>query len=256
MISAGIDVGSRTSKAVLFNGTHVVSSFLTATGCFPKKSGEIVLDNALQAANLGRKDLCCIVGTGYGRNSLSFVNKTITEISCFARGASHLLPGVEIVVDIGGQDSKAILLDATGKVSDFITNDKCAAGTGRFLETMAHALELEVDQMAHLGNDAVPAQINATCAVFAESEIVGLLASEIERDAIVAGIHRAVVDRTLSLINRYAGRRNIFFCGGVANNAGIRKALELALRQTIFVPKEPNFVGALGAAVLAYERGI
>jgi predicted CoA-substrate-specific enzyme activase len=158
-----------------------------------------------------------------------------------------------MVVDIGGQDSKVILVDVAGKASEFLTNDKCAAGTGRFLETMAHALELQVDEMAHLGHDTDPAQVNSTCTVFAESEIVGLLAAEVKRDAIIAGINKAVAERTYSLANRLGIRSKIIFCGGVAKNSGVRKALERALKQSVIVPAEPQLVGALGAAILAFD---
>lgn len=254
MISAGIDIGSLSSKAVLFNGTKVVSSYCLATGSLPRKAGETVLEKALQMAGLRREDLCCIVGTGYGRKILPFAHKNSTEITCFARGASFLSPGIEMVVDIGGQDSKVILVDTAGKASDFLTNDKCAAGTGRFLETMAHALELQVDEMALLGHNDEPAQVNNTCTVFAESEIVGLLAAEVKRDEIIAGINKAVAERTFYLANRLGVRNKVVFCGGVARNSGVRKALERALKQTVIVPEDPQLVGALGAAILAYER--
>lgn len=253
MISAGIDIGSLSSKAVLFNGKEVLSSNCLATGSLPRMAGEAVFEKALQTAGIRREDLCCIIATGYGRKILPFAHNNSTEITCFARGASFLSPGVEMVVDIGGQDSKVILVDVAGKASEFLTNDKCAAGTGRFLETMAHALELQVDEMAHLGHDTDPAQVNSTCTVFAESEIVGLLAAEVKRDAIIAGINKAVAERTYSLANRLGIRSKIIFCGGVAKNSGVRKALERALKQSVIVPAEPQLVGALGAAILAFD---
>ncbi len=247
---AGIDIGSLTCKAVIFDGAKVCAAEVVATGSFPRKSGEAALKNACREAATGENALRKTVCTGYGRNIFADC-KAITEITCCARGAAFLFPGVELIIDIGGQDSKVILVDSHGKPTGFLTNDKCAAGTGRFLETMARAMDLQVDEMASLGHDAEPVEISNTCGVFAESEVVGLLASETPVDRIVAGINKSIVDRTLSLVYRLGLRDNVFFCGGVAKNNGIRRAFERALQKPLIIPDDPQIVAAIGAAILA-----
>ena len=250
---AGIDIGSLSCKAVLFDGLKMVEYVIIPTGGLPKKSGAAVFQKALENLGTHAEDVRYAIGTGYGRNILTNVNKTVTEITCCARGASFLWPRVEMVIDIGGQDCKVILVDGDGRAADFITNDKCAAGTGRFFETMAKALDLHIDEMAAMGHDVPPACISSTCAVFAESEIIGLLAIETPMETIVAGINRAIVERVSSLVNRLGDRKNIMFCGGVGKNTGVRRALEKSLKQAVIVPDEPQIVGALGAAILACE---
>jgi predicted CoA-substrate-specific enzyme activase len=250
---AGIDIGSLSCEAVIIDGNGIQSSAITPTGSFPRKSGLDALNIALNKAHITLKDIQFTVSTGYGRNLLPNV-KAITEITCYARGASFLNPQVEMVIDIGGQDSKVITIDKNGKPSEFITNDKCAAGTGRFLETIARALGLQVDEMSLLGHDEEPATISSTCGVFAESEVVGLLASEIPIPKIVAGIHKSVVDRTIALVNKLSIRNHIMFCGGVSKNSGVRIALEKALAKPVIIPPEPQIIGALGAAIIAKEE--
>lgn len=250
---AGIDIGSLSTEAVIFDGRDIISFSIVPTGSFPRKSGELSLHQAAEDAGIPLKDIRFKTSTGYGRNLVSGV-KSVTEITCYARGARFLGPPIELVIDIGGQDSKVIVLDDRGRVADFLTNEKCAAGTGRFLETAARALEMQVDAMALLGHGVEPVQISNTCGVFAESEIVGLLASEVPIERIIAGIHKSVVDRTLALVDRIGARDRIMFCGGVSKNSGVRVALEKALRKPVFVPDEPQIVGALGAAIIAAEE--
>jgi predicted CoA-substrate-specific enzyme activase len=247
---AGVDIGSLTCKAVIFDGAKVRAAEVVAAGSFPRRSGEAALKRACCAAGTGEEALRKAVCTGYGRNLLAGC-KAVTEITCCARGAAFLFPGVELIIDIGGQDSKVIQVDSHGKPTGFLTNDKCAAGTGRFLETMARAMDLQVDKMALLGHDAEPVEISNTCGVFAESEVVGLLASETPVERIVAGINKSIVDRALSLVYRLGVRNNVFFCGGVAKNHGIRRAFEAALQKPLIVPDDPQIVAATGAAIIA-----
>lgn len=249
---AGIDIGSLSCEAVILYDNKIISSVILSSGSFPRKAGQTALSEAIKSANISFADLKGIVCTGYGRNLLPDT-KAVTEITCFARGANFLMPQVEMVIDIGGQDSKVILVDKNGHASDFITNDKCAAGTGRFLETMARALDMQIDNMALLGHDSEPASISNTCGVFAESEVVGLLAIETPIESIIAGINKSVADRTLGLIHKLGIREKVMFCGGVSKNIGIRKVLEKSLGKQFFIPDEPQIVGALGAAIIASQ---
>ncbi|NMA52024.1 MAG: 2-hydroxyglutaryl-CoA dehydratase, partial [Peptococcaceae bacterium] len=169
MITVGIDVGSITTKAVLLNGDQW-QSLMLPTGWSPRDTGQSAFEQIVANSNLTRDDISYVVGTGYGRISLPFIDKAITEITCHARGAQHLVNGTDMVIDIGGQDSKVILIDEEGNVVNFVMNDKCAAGTGRFLQVMAAVLGADVSELADLAKDAEPVQISSMCTVFAESE--------------------------------------------------------------------------------------
>jgi predicted CoA-substrate-specific enzyme activase len=192
-----------------------------------------------------------VVATGYGRNSVDFADKAVTEIICHATGAYFLNPNVRSVVDIGGQDSKVIVLDGHGKVKDFAMNDKCAAGTGRFLEVMARALEVDLDLFGEASLKADnPSRISSLCTVFAESEVISLIAKGEKRENIIAGIHESVASRVAALANRVGVKQPIMMTGGVAKNIGIAKALEAKLGpMEIFASAQVN--GAIGAAVIA-----
>lgn len=258
VITSGIDIGSLTSKAVIFDaGTdNVLGSCLVATGSRPRLAAELALQGALDDAGIPQEAIDAAVGTGYGRNCLDAVNWRITEISCHARGAWHLLPGVRTVVDLGGQDAKVICLDEAGRALDFEMNDRCAAGTGRFLEMMAAALDLSLEELGPLAATAPSvATLSSTCTVFAESEVIGLLAEGRDVSQIAAGLCQAIAHRTMQMTNRLQIQPQVMLCGGVARNTGVRKAMEDALAMPITVPREPQLVGALGAAVLAGERG-
>jgi predicted CoA-substrate-specific enzyme activase len=201
---------------------------------------------------IGRKDIQGIVSTGYGRNSVSFADKAITEITCHAAGAFFINPDIRSVIDIGGQDSKVILLNDNGRVADFAMNDKCAAGTGRFLEVMARALEIELERFGAMSLESQkPSQISSLCTVFAESEVISLIAKGEKRENIVAGIHDAIGARVASMAKRVKIASPVMMTGGVAKNSGLVKALERRLKQKILISDSAQIVGAIGAALLA-----
>ena len=253
MLTVGLDIGSIMTKAVLMDD-ETWQSLVIPTGYSPREAGEQALARLLQEHDLDREDIDMIVGTGYGRVSLSCIDKAVTEITCHAKGAEFLVPGTDLVIDIGGQDSKAILTDGAGKVTNFIMNDKCAAGTGRFLQVMAAALGCEVSELAELAGDAEPAQISSMCTVFAESEVISLLARGVGKDRIIAGIHRSVANRVAAMAERMGTGNHITFTGGVSKNEGVRDCLARALGKEIITVPEANLAGALGAALIARER--
>lgn len=255
LIFAGLDVGSLSSKAVLMNGAEVLAHCIIQTGANPRLAGEKALEITLTAIGKNKQDVAYIVGTGYGRINLPCANKTITELTCHAKGAHYLNPEVRTVIDIGGQDSKVIRIDANGNMVDFSMNDKCAAGTGRFLEVMARALELNLKEFSERSlRSQTPCLISNTCAVFAESEVISLLALGQDKNDIAAGLHMGVAQRVGNMVHKLGLVREVAFVGGVAKNQGARKTLEdfLELR---FVPEtqDPQLNGALGAALLARE---
>ena len=255
MLTAGIDIGSTGTKAILFDG-EVRGSAMVPTGWDPKAAGLAAFHRALAAAGVAESAVHRIVGTGYGRVSLPIFDSKVTEITCHARGAYHLFPETRTVVDIGGQDSKVIALDGEGRVADFIMNDKCAAGTGRFLQVMAGVLDATLEELGLMAVGADPVPISSMCTVFAESEIVGLLAQGVAKGRIAAGIFDAIARRVQGLAGRVALSENITFSGGVALNPTICRAIGDGLGVTLQVPSAPQFVGALGAAVMGFEHGI
>ncbi len=254
VVVAGIDVGSLSAEAVLLKDGRVVTFSIIPTGADSRKAAEKALTAAMESAGLQFDDLAVIVATGYGRISIPVAHKRITEITCHGRGAFYLDPAVRTVIDIGGQDSKVIRLNQQGKVLDFAMNDKCAAGTGRFLEVMATALEVELENLAALSDQAVRAiSISSTCTVFAETEVVSLLAGGADRAEIARGLHESIAARTSSLVYRVGLDEAVMMTGGVAKNSAVVKALEEKLQLRIIVPPEPQIAGALGAALLAWE---
>lgn len=253
MITVGIDVGSITTKTVLLN-SEVWQSVVRPTGCSPREAGREAFEELLIRAGLAREDIGYIVGTGYGRISLPFIDRAITEITCHARGAHRLVPGTDMVIDIGGQDSKVIATDGAGKVLNFAMNDKCAAGTGRFLQVMAAALGSDVSELARMSLGAEPVQISSMCTVFAESEVISLLAQGVKRERIIAGIHLSVTRRIAAMAERLGKGEKITFTGGVAKNEGVREFLSRELGREIIVVPESQLAGALGAAILGQEK--
>lgn len=253
MITAGIDVGSSATKALLFDG-RVLNWTILPTGWNPKEAGAAAYAAVLQKAGLTRQDVAFVVGTGYGRISLPFINKKVTEITCHAQGAAYLFPATRTVIDIGGQDSKAISVAEGGTVADFVMNDKCAAGTGRFLQVMTGVLDIDLDELGQLARASDPVTLNSMCTVFAESEIIGLLAQGVAKGAIAAGIIGTIANRLKSLTGRIPYREEVTFAGGVANNKDICILLSRQLGISFNVPEEPQLVGALGAALLGQKR--
>jgi len=254
----GFDLGSRTGKAVLL-ADGLLHTAIVPTGVRSQETAEVLFEKLLKRTGYARDEIRYIVGTGYGRVALGFgaiPSKVITEISCHAMGAHYLNSKVRSIVDIGGQDSKAIKVDPkNGKVVEFIMNDKCAAGTGRFLEKAAILLGITVEELgrAALGADK-PANISSQCVVFAESEVISLKAKGERIENIAAGIHIATARRVKNLMNRLGLEPDLVFSGGVSNNAGMWKALEELLGHPFSTVKlDAIYAGALGAAVLAQK---
>ena len=248
----GVDVGSVSAKGVIFNG-ETWDYAVIPTGWTPRQAGKEVLEQLLRKADLGLDDVGMIVGTGYGRVNLDFTHKTFSEIVCHARGAHYLFPQTRGVIDIGGQDSKAIALDSEGKVKDFILNDKCAAGTGRFLQVMAQVLGYEVAELGERYREVLPVEIGSMCAVFAESEIIGLLAQGVSKERIVAGVLLSIARRVGTMAAKLSLGPHVTFCGGVALNQVLQHFLIEQTGWEIEAPARPQLVGALGAALIGYE---
>jgi predicted CoA-substrate-specific enzyme activase len=255
MITCGIDVGSVSAEAVLLDrsdGKFEISAYVIApTGGDSQEAAKNVFEKALLASGFSRDKVSSIVATGYGRLNIPFATKNITEISCHARGVVNFFPDTKTVIDIGGQDSKVIKLDSKGNPIDFLMNDKCAAGTGRFLEVMAKALDIELTDFAGIFNATQEkVDISSTCTVFAESEIVSLIGHGVEKNRIVKGLVYSITNRIISMVERIGLEEPVCMTGGVAKNAAVVKALEERLNIKINVPEEPQITGALGAALL------
>ncbi len=251
----GIDVGSLSAEAVIVDKGQIVTYVILPTGSNSKAAAERAMSEALQASGLAKADLKYVIATGYGRVSIDFADKCVTEITCHGRGAHFWHPGVRTIIDIGGQDSKVIRLNEQGRVVDFAMNDKCAAGTGRFLEVMAHALEVALEDLAGLSEQAKnQVSISSMCTVFAESEVVSLIARGLPREDIARGLHQSIADRTAGLVKRVGLEIPVMMTGGVAKNSAVVTALNNKLAVDIIVPPEPQIAGALGAALLAVEE--
>ena len=256
MIFAGLDIGSITTESVILKENQILSSVIIPTGANSRRAAERSLAAALEQARWRTEDVAAIVTTGYGRASFPGATRRITEITCHARGAFFVLPSTRTVIDIGGQDSKVIRLDRQGRNVDFQMNDKCAAGTGRFLEVMAHALEVKVEELGKLSLGAPRTiKISSMCTVFAESEVVSLIADNQPREVIIRGLHDSIADRIFGMVNRVGIEQEVTLTGGVAKNQGVVRALEERLGVKLFIPPEPQIIGALGAALLAQEMG-
>lgn len=253
---AGVDIGSLTAKAVVLDGEGaIIGRSLILTGYNSRQSGRKALDLALEDAGLDEAGLDLMVATGYGRLAADFAGEKVTEITCHARGAHSVCPEARTVIDLGGQDSKAIAIDQRGKVLDFVMNDKCSAGTGRFLEVMAHALEIDLGDLGPLSlESSAPASISSVCTVFAESEVVSRVAEGVSKTDIVAGIHQAIASRIYAMALRIPVSERIIMTGGVARNIGVVRALEKRFKTEIIVPEMPQHMGALGAAIIAADR--
>lgn len=251
----GVDLGSTSAKAVILDqdGSLCASSAIQM-GAVSKAGLQRAIDSALGRASLTRGQITATISTGYGRRLVPDTGRTFTEITCHARGVAALCPGVALIIDIGGQDSKVIAVDSDGLVEDFAMNDRCASGTGRFFEVLARAIECEVDELASLamfGDRNL--EVSSMCATFAETEIVSLLASGCERTDIAASVHRAVSARTLGLVAQVGKRLPIVMTGGVAKNSAAVHYLSSALGAPVSVPPDPQITGAYGAALLALE---
>lgn len=257
MIVAGCDVGSTTGKAVIMKDHSIAAYTIIQCKPRPEETAYIAINEAMAKIDLSSlEELDYIVGTGYGRLKIPFANDNISEITCHGVGAHWLCNSVRTIIDIGGQDLKVIALDDSGKVAEFVMNDKCAAGTGRFLENMARVLELTLEKLSTISLEATkPAVISSQCSVFAESEVITLLNMDEEIANIANGIHTSIANRLLTLVRRVGARKDITIAGGCAKNAGLIDVLEKKLdTELVRLPEDPQIIGALGGALLAARR--
>jgi (R)-2-hydroxyacyl-CoA dehydratese activating ATPase len=254
--AAGVDVGSTQTKAVIVDEAgSIVARSLTATGANVIQAAQKAFDEALEAAALEEQEVEYVVGTGYGRYKVTFGNTQVTEISCHGRGAVHMFPATRTVVDMGGQDTKAIRISEEGEILDFCMNDKCAAGTGRFLGAAASALEIPLDELgptALLGER--PVKISTTCTVFAESEVLSWLGKGKKIQDILLGVHQSIAARSAGLLRRVGVEEQVTFTGGVAKNSAMVEALNRRLGVQVNVSDESHYMGALGAALFALDH--
>ncbi len=253
---AGVDVGSTQTKAVIVDEQHrIVARALIATGANVSRAGERAFLEACAAAGIPREAVGCVVGTGYGRYKVTFGDTQITEITCHARGAHALFPRTRTVIDMGGQDTKAIKVAPDGSVVDFAMNDKCAAGTGRFLSAAADVTGLGLEEIGPRSLEArAPVRLTSVCTVFVESDIMSYLAQKKSVADILGGVHKAIATRTMALVRRVGVEDEVTFTGGVARNVGMVRALEAVLGRPLNVSPDAHFMGALGAALFALER--
>lgn len=255
MLTLGIDIGSTASKAVIMqDGKDIIAESVVSVGTGTRGPKE-VFQNVLNQADVTVDQIDRILATGYGRMGFERAAREVSEISCHARGVHYLVPTAGTIIDIGGQDAKAIRVDSNGSLDDFIMNDKCAAGTGRFLEVMSRVLDIRVEDMGEVSRHSTKElSISSTCAVFAESEVISRMSNNETVEDIAAGIHRSVAKKTASLVTRMGPiRKDVVMSGGVAHNSGVVKALEDILKCSIIVPDKCQLAGAIGAAIIAYE---
>lgn len=249
---AGVDIGSTMTKVVII-GDSIEATIIGPTGPEHRKLANKVMEDALVKAHLAFEDLTYIVATGYGRINVPFADRQITEITCHAKGLHYLLPTVKTIVDIGGQDSKGIKIK-DGRVNNFVMNDKCAAGTGRFLEVIADSLNVPLEKLGEISISAErAAEISSTCTVFAEHEVTNQLANGESVANLIAGVHMSVATRVSSLVKKLQIEKDIAITGGGAKNIGLVRALEEKFGCPVLVPPEPLITGALGAAIMGKE---
>lgn len=254
----GIDIGSTTTELVIINaGKQTVYADKILTSGNIRQAGGTIIQRALKSLDISMDRLEKITATGYGRKQVEFAGKNITEITCYAKGAYHLAPSARTVIDIGGQDSKVITIFGSGDVDEFVMNDKCAAGTGRFLEMIAKLFNLNIAELGEISLKSENIfQISSICAVFAESEVISLISQEVKMEDIINSIHNSVGEKILGMSGRLKVADDILFCGGVARNAGMVRTLKRLFKDgNIIVAPDADFVGALGAALFAAEAG-
>ena len=249
----GVDIGSATSKCVILHSGEDITASTVCQGGTGTSGPEKAVQGVLVGAGLSLEDMCSVVATGYGRNTFKPAVKTYSELSCHARGALFLCPCARTVIDIGGQDCKAMRLTGDGRLDGFSMNDKCASGTGRFLEVMAKVLEMELPDMSDLGYGADSViEVTSTCTVFAESEVISQLSKGADKRGLVGGIHRSVAMKAAGIAKRLGIAEPVFFSGGVSRNSGVVKALSLELGMEVLTDRRAQLAGAIGAALYAY----
>jgi predicted CoA-substrate-specific enzyme activase len=251
----GIDVGSTASKCVILkNGTEIISKALIDVGAGTSGPDRAITE-VMEKSKLPREAICCALATGYGRNSIDWVDHQLSELSCHAKGAYFLFPEVKTVIDIGGQDVKILKIATGGMLSNFVMNDKCAAGTGRFLDVMARVLEVKIEDLERLSAESTKIiNISSTCTVFAESEVISQLAQAADKRDIIRGIHRSVAGRVAGLAKRLGIEDQVVMTGGVAQNHGVVLAMEQEIGHKVHTSSLAQYNGALGAALFAYQK--
>jgi predicted CoA-substrate-specific enzyme activase len=250
---AGIDVGSTMTKAVILN-SGVIASVIGPTGPEQRRLANKVMEEALKRAALAFQAITSVVSTGYGRINVPFADAQYTEITCHARGIASLYPQARTIIEVGGQDTKAIKIETTGRATDFVMNDKCAAGSGRFIEVIADALRVPLDNVGDLSLQSThPAKISNICTIWAQQEVAASLAQGIPIPDLLAGVHRSLAERIVTMVNRLRVEEAVVVTGGGAKNKGLLKVLSEQLGRKILVPEEPLITGALGAALLGKE---
>jgi predicted CoA-substrate-specific enzyme activase len=255
MYTIGIDIGSASSKIVILEDGKNIAAFSVVQFGTGSTGPKRALDSALEKAGISLDNVKHIVATGYGRNSCEWTKQQMSEISCHAKGVYYLIPEARTIIDIGGQDAKAIRLGESGNVLQFVMNEKCAAGTGRFLEVMARVLEVPLETMEEWHRLAkLPASISSTCTVFAESEVISQLSMGTAKEDIIAGVHTSVANRACSLVRRVGVEPIVVMSGGVAQNSGVVTAISSELGVQVKVAPNPQIIGALGASLYAYEN--
>jgi len=254
---AGVDIGSTATKAVVLRDGSIAAQVVGRSTRSPARSAQEIYREALAGAGIEEAEVALVVGTGYGRTLVPFASRNISEITCHGRGAHFLRPGARTVIDIGGQDTKVIQIDARGELVDFVMNDKCAAGTGRFLEAMARSLELSLEELGERYDAAVePCRITSMCSVFAESEVINLINDGVPLPRIVSGLYQSLAGRVAALALRIGLEEEVALTGGVARSPAVHELLERRLKVKLAPLGEgadPQIVGALGAALCAAE---
>jgi benzoyl-CoA reductase subunit D len=254
MITAGIDMGSKTVKVVILKDGKIIGKAITLAGFEAKESAEKAFALALKDAGIKKEDLGAIVATGAGRKHAPHTDREVTEVGADAKGATTLYPNARTIIDVGAEEGRAIRCGEGGKVIDFALNEKCAAGAGAFTESMSRALEVPVQELGPLSlrsTKTIP--MNAQCAVFAESEVVTLVHAKTAKEDIARAVHDAIASRIVSLARKVGFEPDVVLIGGVAYNSGFVSSLERALETKVFIPENPEFIGAYGAALVATE---
>lgn len=268
MIFAGIDVGSLTGKCVLLNEKEILAHKVIRVKRTPVETAEAVFNEVLSESKIDREEVKFVVSTGYGRDNIPFSNKSVTEITCHGTGAHFLIPSIRTIIDIGGQDCKVIAVDRTGKLVDFAMNEKCSAGTGRYLEIMADILNVSLTDLGKISlKSKTPINIKSTCSIYAQAEVLQYVASGYKKENIAAGINKAMAERVVSMAKRVKVTPDIVISGGVAKNVGVAQHLEEMISAEILkssskikhatflqLPVDPQIIGALGAAYIASQR--
>ncbi len=259
-VFVGVDIGSLATKSVVLDSDKGVLSYdILRSGFDYRGAAEHSIENSIKQANIKREDISFIVSTGYGRAVAmlsTLADAEVTEITCHAKGAYRLFPEARTIIDIGGQDSKVISIDETGRVANFVMNDKCAAGTGRFLEVMSSALSVGIEGMGDLifASSEEKVEISSICTVFAESEVISLFAKGYKKENIAAGIADSIARRITGFVGQVGLKEKVVMSGGVAKNKGVVRSIEERIGTKLLIPEEPQIVGALGAAIIASGR--